>query len=175
MSRRIYPHNRVRYWYTYDIDEICTLYKDFNLHPQTVRKWEKQGLKTIDKGKPMLIYGYDLIQYLKQNNTANKCETAFDEMYCMGCQDSRPIFQNRIAIEQEAHSLKVRGKCRECKGKMAQNYKFHYFAQLRKKFKVVDVVELYDAVTPTDKTHIHAHTKDEQSESLQGELFEDQG
>lgn len=171
MSRRIYPHSRVRYWYTYDIDDICTLYSEFSLHPQTVRKWVTQGLKTIDKGKPMLIYGNDLIQYLKRNNDANKRPTAFDELYCGSCHDAQPILQSRIAIEQAGHSLKVRGKCRQCKGKMVQNYKLSDFSELRRRFKIVDVSELYDDATPADKTHIHAPTKEAQNESLQGELF----
>ena len=64
MSRRLYPHKRVRYWYAYDIDDICTLFSEFSLHPQTVRKWINDGLKTIDKCKPSLVYGNDLIAYL---------------------------------------------------------------------------------------------------------------
>ena len=171
MSRRIYPHRRVRYWYSYAIDEICELYEDFNLHPQTVRKWVKQGLQTIDQGKPTLIYGYELILYLKRHNTANKRSTEFDQMFCMTCKDARPIFKNEIAVEQEAQYLRVRGRCRECKGLMFQNYRLLDFAELRRKFKLVDVLQLYDDGNPSGKTHIPAQTKTQANESLQGELF----
>ena len=171
MSRRLYSHKRVRYWYAYDIDEVCALYADLGLHSQTVRKWIKNGLKTIDAGKPALIYGHDLIAYLKKHNQANKCKTAFDEFFCMACQDARSILRNEIAIEQKSQFLKVQGICRTCKGKMFKNYKLLDFAELRKRFQLVDVSQLYDCSSPTDKTHIPSQEESLPSESLQGDLF----
>ncbi len=171
MSKRLYPHKRVRYWYAYDIDDICALFSDLGLHPQTVRKWIKNGLQAMDAGKPALVYGHDLIAYLKKNNSANKCKTAFDEMYCMRCQDARPVFRNKIAVEQKTQFLKVQGACRECKNPMFKNYKLSDFPALRQKFTLVGVLELYDFETPTDKTHIHAQEQNTASESTQGELF----
>ena len=172
MSKRLYPHKRVRYWYAYDIDDICTLFSDLGLHAQTVRKWIKNGLKTIDAGKPALVYGYDLIAYLKKSNNSNKCKTSFDEMYCMGCQDARPIFRNTVSIEQKSQFLKVQGACRECKGPMFKSYKLTDFPALKKKFNLVDVLELYDFETPTDKTHIHAQEQNTLNEPIQRELFQ---
>lgn len=167
----MYPHKRVRYWFVYDIDDICALFSDFGLHPQTVRKWFRNGLKTIDAGKPALVYGYDLIAHLKKNNNANKCKTAFDEMYCMGCQDARSIFRNKISVEQTAQYLKVQGACRECKRVMFKNYKLTDFPALRNKFTLVGVLELYDFAVSTGKTHIPAQVQNAISESMQGDLF----
>jgi len=161
----------VRYWLAYDLDDICALYSDLGLHPQTIRKWTKLGLKTIDAGKPALIYGYDLIQHLKRNNTSNKCQTAFDEMFCMGCQDARRILKNQISVNQKTQFLQVQGICRQCKSRMFKSYKLIDIASLQLKFKLVGVLELYDDPTPTDKTHIQAHDEKPLSESLQGELF----
>lgn len=171
MSKRLYPHKRVRYWYAYDIDDVCALFSDPGLHVQTVRKWIKNGLSTIDAGKPALVYGYDLIAYLKKNNTVNKRKTAFDQLYCMGCQDARCIFRNKIVVEQKSQSLKVQGICRECKKSMFQNYKLQDLSALKKKFTLVDVSELYDFETPIDKTHISAQEQNTKSESMQGDLF----
>lgn len=171
MSKRLYPHNRIRYWYTYDLDEICAVYSDLGLHAQTIRKWTKQGLKTIDGGKPALIYGHDLIAHLKQTNSRNKCQTAFDEMYCMVCQDARHIYRTQISIMQAAQFLKVQGVCRECKKRMFKNYKMIDFPKLRQRFTVVDVLELYDDAVPTDKTHIQTQLTVPANESLQEELF----
>lgn len=171
MSKRLYSHRQVRYWYTYNIEDICTLFSDVGLHAQTVRKWIKNGLNTIDTGKPVLVYGYDLIAYLKKNNASNKCKTAFGEMYCMGCQDARPIFRNKIAVEQKSQFLKVQGICRECKKSMFKNYKLSNFPVLRKKFTLVDVSQLYDFDVPTDKTHIHTQDEMHINESLQMDLF----
>ncbi len=171
MSKRLYPHKRVRYWYAYDIDDICAIFSDLRLHPQTVRKWIKNGLNTTDAGKPALVYGYDLIAYLKKNNTSNKCKTAFDDIFCMSCQDARHIFRNKISVEQKAQFLKVQGVCRECKKSMFKNYKLSDFLALKKQFTLVDVSELYDFEAPTDKTHIQAQEQNTTSESIQGELF----
>lgn len=118
MSKRLYPHRQVKYWYAYDIDDICSTFSDLGLHPQTVRKWMKGGLKTIDNGKPTLVYGNDLILFLRARNTESKCVTAFDELFCMKCQDARPIFQNKIVMKQKKRFLTVNGLCRECKTQM---------------------------------------------------------
>ncbi|MGH1397655.1 MAG: helix-turn-helix domain-containing protein [Alphaproteobacteria bacterium] len=168
MSKRLYPHNRIRYWDVYGIDDVCAV---FNMHPQTVRKWIKNGLKTIDNGKPSLIYGNDLIVFLKKKNTKNKCETAFHELFCLKCQDARPIYQNKIAVTQKTQILNVCGVCRTCKAKMYQSYKLNDFPNLRKIFQVVDVLELYDCEASSDKTHIHADKHKQENESDEWVLF----
>ena len=171
MSKRLYPHKRVRYWDVYCTDDICAVFADKNLHPQSVRQWIKNGLKTVDNSKPALIHGNTIITFLKKQNTKNKCVTAFDELFCMACKDARPIFQNKIAVTQKAHLLAVCGLCRTCKTKMFQNYKLADFSNLRKKFTVVDVSQLYDCEVSSDKTHIHTLEHQPVNESGQGALF----
>ena len=172
MSRRLYPHNRARYWYAYDLDEVCSLFADLGLHIQTVRKWVKDGLKTIDGGKPALIYGNDLIGYLKRQNNKNKCKTAFDQMYCFKCQDARPIIKGKVTIEKKENFLMVCGQCRTCKIKMFKNYKMDDYQKIRRSFDVVGVLELYDGEKSTDKTHIPAPVQSNRSESLMRDLFD---
>jgi hypothetical protein len=171
MSKRLYPHNRVRYWFAYDIDEICTTFSDLGLHPQTVRKWRKNGLKTIDGGKPALIYGNDLIVFLKDKNTENKCITEFDQLFCMACKDARHVFQNKIIAKQKQTLLKVSGLCRKCKTTMFQNYKLSDFPRLRKSFDLVEVLELYDCEHGSGKTHVAPRIETTINESAQGSLF----
>lgn len=172
MSKRLYPHKYVRYWDIYDIDDICAIFSDFDLHPQTVRKWVKNGLKTIDKGKkPLLVYGNDLIIYLKKRNDTNKCKTAFNEMYCMRCQDARLIFRNEIFAQHKLQFIKAQGVCRECKTRMFKNYKLTDISALRHKFKLIDVLELCDPEFTTSMTHMRAKEQCYKDESTQGELF----
>ena len=173
MSKRLYPHNRVRYWYAYDLDEICALFSDTGLHIQTVRAWVKNGLKTIDGGKPMLIYGYDLIAYIKSQNDKGKCETAFDQFYCFKCHDARPVSQNKITVEFKNKFIKSCGHCRTCKTKMFKNYKADDYGALKRKFQVVDVLELYDCSIPSVKTHIQEQVKALPSESSLGTHYGD--
>jgi hypothetical protein len=171
MSRRLYPHNRIRYWFAYEIDEICRLYADLKLHPQTVRKWIRNGLRTIDNGKPILIFGQHLIDYLRNHNETNKHKTELDQMFCMSCQDARIIFQKKIYIEQRHKVLVVQAACRECKTKMFKNYKLESLATLKKEFKLCGLSELYDCSVSSDKTHLQDNGEMHQSESSQLDLF----
>lgn len=171
MSRRLYPHKRLRYWKSYDIDEICRLFADKKLHAQTVRSWVKAGLKTIDNSRPILIYGDDLITFLKNRNDQNKCPTAFDELYCPHCRDARNVFRNRIVVEQKGKFLSVKGQCRECKSRMFQNYSLGSLPKLRKKFKLVEESELDGCASPSDNTHLEVDDKSAESESGEWRLL----
>lgn len=171
MPRRLYPHRRVRYWYSYETDEITSLFNDTGLHPQTVRSWIKAGLKTIDSRKPALIYGNDLISFLKNRNDKNKCKTAFDEFYCMKCRDARPVYQKTISLEHQGQFLRARGPCRQCKSHMCKSYSLATYPQLQKTFKLVGVSELYDCSYPTANTHLNTQDKTPPTESGQGSLF----
>ncbi|MBK9586556.1 MAG: hypothetical protein KA099_11705 [Alphaproteobacteria bacterium] len=172
MSRRLYPHNRVRYWYAYELEEICALFSDKGLHIQTVRKWiSKGGLKTVGAGKPALVFGHNLITFLKRHNSRNKCKTVFREFYCVKCHDSRPIYQNKVRVVHEGKYIKLCGLCRSCKTLMFKSYKLADYPAIKRTFCVVDVLELYDCSDSTDKTHIHVEELKRPSESVQGELF----
>lgn len=171
MSKRLYPHSRVRYWYTYDIEEVCDLFNDLGLHPQTVRSWLKDNLKSIDGGRPRLIHGNDLIVFLKKRNHQHKCVTQLNQLYCMGCGDAQFVFKNMVFIEQNQNLLKVQARCRVCKSIMHKNYKIEALPELRKAFKLVDVSELYDPTFGTDKTQFDARDETPSNESEQGSLF----
>jgi hypothetical protein len=172
MSRRLYAHNRVRYWYAYDLEEICALFSGAGLHVQTVRAWIKGGLKTIDGGKPALVYGYDLIGFLKRHNAKGKCVLPFDQFYCLKCHDKRPAFRRQVIVKSQNRFLKASGHCRVCKTLMFKSYKIDDYQTLRHKFDLVDVLELYDCESPAVKTHIHAQTKAPATESAQWSLFD---
>ena len=165
MSKRIYPYGSIKYWLTYDIDDVCDLYSDCGLHPQTVRTWIRKGLKTIDNSRPTLFYGYDLIAFIKSQNLKNKCKTSFDEMFCMSCKDARNIFKRNITMNQKNNFLQVSGLCRSCKKPMFKNYKMDDFQKLKRTFHKVDVLELYDCDKSSCKTHLSASLDTPASES----------
>lgn len=166
MSNKLYSHKPVKYWYAYTVEDISALYSKLTLHPQTIRGWVKNGLNTIDSGKPALIYGNDLIVFLKSQNSKNKCKTAFDEMFCMKCKDARNLFQRKAAIKPKAKNLFVSGHCRECKTVMFKSYKMNDLPKLKRTFLVVGVLELYDCKVPPCKTHLQAHDVTPLNESL---------
>lgn len=171
MGRRIYPLRSIKYWYCYDVEEICTLYKAYRLNVQTVRAWIKQGLHTIDNGKPSLIYGHDLKQFLGKLNLSHKCSTAFEQFFCMKCKEATAPFKKQVVLEPTPHYVKAKSQCQTCKTTMHKNYKMGDIPRLRISFKLVGVLELYDSNTSPLKTHILHDGNTPKTEPAQGRLF----
>lgn len=171
MGKRIYPLKLIKYWFCYDIDDICHLYQQYSLNHQTVRKWIRKGLKTIDKGKPILIYGYELKAFLGKQNQSNKCQTEFNQMFCMKCQEGKEFYKKQIQLEANQQFLRAKALCSNCKSVMNKPYKLADLPELRKMFAVVDVLQLYDCENPPVKTHLDDQDKRGISEPIQGELF----
>lgn len=159
------------YWYCYDIEDICRLFKSCNLHPQTVRQWIKNGLLTIDNGKPSLIYGNQLIDFLGKLNKSNKCKTDFEQMFCFKCRDGKIPYRKQIQLEQSHGLVKAKARCQTCKTLMNKNYKMDDVPRLRLIFNVGDVLELYDSGDSPANTHIITSTESSTNKPKQWELF----
>lgn len=171
MGRKIYPLFGIKYWYCYDIDDICHLYQKYNLHPQTVRQWIKAGLPIIDSGKPALIYGSDLKEFLGKSNQSNKCKTDFEQIFCFKCKEGKSPYRKQVQLEHTKGFVKAKAHCQGCKSTMYKSYKLDDLSKLKSFFHVVDVLELYDSKDSTVKTHITAQDDARESEPAQGELF----
>ena len=172
MGRRIYPLNTIKYWYSYDQEEICTLFK---VHIQTIRTWIREGLPVNNQSGVTLIYGNDLKKFLGSLNQSQKRPTKFEQMLCMRCRDAKDPFRKQICLDYSDKLLKAKAVCRDCKSKMIRNYKIDDLPQLRKIFDLVDVLELYDSKNPSLKTHFLNQDEDGKGEPdnkpIQGELF----
>ena len=149
MGKRNYPLKSIKYWYSYDIDEVCALYQSQRLHQQTVRGWVKDGLPVIDKQRAFLIYGEDLRVFLGKMNEKNKCKTKLNEMFCMSCKEAKPFLKNQIQLEQKGKRVLARALCRDCQTKMNKSYSLDNISEIRNSLHVVDDVTLYDSATPT--------------------------
>ncbi len=171
MSKRIYPLGCIKYWYGYDIDEIRAMYSQCKLSDRTVYKWIKQGLKTIDSKNPILIYGADLKEFLGKLNESGKCQTAFNEFFCFGCKEARKPYKKQVKIDSSSPYLKLKAVCPKCKSLMNKNYKLDALAGLKRNFKVVDVLELYDSKDCSLKTDFLNQENKGLSQPTQGELF----
>ncbi len=176
MGRRIYPLNKIKYWYCYDVDDVCRLYSRYKLHSKTVLEWKKQGLQAIDNKTPTLFYGACLAKFLGKLNESNKCKTAFDEMFCMGCKEGKKPLKKQVQLIPENRSfLKVKTICQTCKNLMFKNYKLNDLQKIKQTFDVVGVLELYDCKTSPLKTPFFDQSKDGKKEcekdSIQLDLF----
>ena len=82
--RRLNP-NLAKIHLTYDVSQICQL---FGVHPNTVYAWVAAGLRAIDGGRPMLIHGSvlrDFVRGLRKHRT----QLGPDQMWCVGCRATR--------------------------------------------------------------------------------------
>lgn len=171
MGKRIYSTKKIKYWWAYDVEEIADL---LSVTPKTIGTWIKQGLPTMANGKPVLIYGYRLREFIKERNQSNKKLTAFKEMFCMKCKDARKPYKNQVAIELvNNNTLLVKAVCTSCKSKMNKGYKLDDLPKLKRTFATVEVSRLYDTEYPPLKVNLLVDDKSKEMNLKQTELFSD--
>lgn len=91
MGKRHPNHRLVKIHRTYTVEEVAGL---FGIHKNTVRSWVKCGLLLIDDKRPMLVFGKDLVEFLKHRRTKNKQTCKPGEFYCVRCRVPRPAAEN---------------------------------------------------------------------------------
>lgn len=97
---------------TYTVDEVARL---LNVHKNTVRRWIKQGLSTVDSRKPTLLHGLDLREFheKRRKNAKRPCKPG--EMYCVKCREPRRpagAMADYLPISDTIGNL--RGICPDC-------------------------------------------------------------
>lgn len=112
MARRTPNHRLVKQNRTYTVEEVASL---FGSHRNTVRHWLKNGLRTIDDRRPLLIHGGDLIEFLSKRRHSGKRPCGPGEIYCLRCrQPSRPagnVVAYRSLTADRGDLLGVCGAC----------------------------------------------------------------
>jgi len=86
MKRRHPNHRLVKMHRSYTVEEVAKL---FDIHKNTVRRWVKDGLVTIDDKRPMLILGHVLVAFLQARRTKNKQPCKPGELYCVRCRSPK--------------------------------------------------------------------------------------
>lgn len=67
---------------SYTIEEVAGV---LGAHRNTVRLWIRNGLPLIDRKRPCLIRGVDLVAYLKRRRAENKRPCGAGQIYCLRC------------------------------------------------------------------------------------------
>jgi hypothetical protein len=85
------PHRRrdhrwVKQHRSYSIEEAA---QTLRVHQNTVRFWISCGLPLVDRKRPHLIKGVDLIDFLKQRRSQNKRPCGPGQIYCLRCRAPR--------------------------------------------------------------------------------------
>ncbi|MGH6926058.1 MAG: hypothetical protein ACRED5_20215 [Propylenella sp.] len=111
-KKRTYNTRLIRRDYSYEVRELVEL---FGLHPNTVRLWLRQGLRSIDAHRPTLIHGSDLIDFLGGRQTRRRRPCQLNEFFCCGCRRPTPPWENLVDIEiRDDRRLVLKAVCSEC-------------------------------------------------------------
>lgn len=115
-KRRTYNPRLVRRDYSYTIQDIAEL---FSLHKNAVGQWLKAGLKPIDRSRPLLIHGSDLINFLLMRQAARRTRCQPTEFYCFRCRAPRPPTDRKVdVLPRNAKLLSLVAHCATCGTKM---------------------------------------------------------
>ena len=91
----------------------------FGVHKNTVMNWFKQGLKDCGAGRPRLVLGKDLRDFLEQKRRKNKRPCKPGEIYCVGCRcPTLPIHKIAHLVVSESGRAEIIGRCPSCQSKI---------------------------------------------------------
>lgn len=143
---KIYNLNIISSLLSYTIEDVCILYSKRKLHPQTVRKWIKNGLQLVDNCKPVLLHGSTLKDFLGKLNDDNHISLNFDEFYCFSCKEVHIPLHREIYIEHFSQFIKATGLCPKTKKIMKKSYKLADYPELKKFFNLVEKSRLAEKI-----------------------------
>jgi len=94
----------------------------YKLHPLTVQRWRKNGLKAIDEAnKPLLFLGEEIRRFLKEMLQKRHYPLNPGEFFCTKCRAIRKSLPNQLSFEITEKGLGktykqafVRGICLIC-------------------------------------------------------------
>jgi hypothetical protein len=87
-----------------------------HMHKNTVANWVKScGLPALTGGKPHIILGCDLIEFLKARKARNRTKLKPGEFYCLGCKMARRPAGNLVeALPGNTGPVNLRAICHTC-------------------------------------------------------------
>jgi excisionase family DNA binding protein len=110
-NRRPDPR-RVRKHRSYTIAELAVL---LDVHRNTVRHWQKQGLPAMRTSAGILILAEDVHAFLGKRRQDAKASCAPGTMYCLGCRAPRRPPPDLVEVLATARGpANLRGICPAC-------------------------------------------------------------
>ena len=96
-KKRTYNTRLIRNNHTYYVHEVAAL---FGIHKNAVLNWVKQGLKTIDRNRPIMIHGSDLAEFINARQQSRKRACQSDEFYCCKCRHPKQAWERLVDLTQ---------------------------------------------------------------------------
>ena len=109
--RRVNPR-AVKLHRSYCITELAAC---LGVHKNTVRHWQRGGLKPIDRGRPLLFQGTIVRAFLSARNASRKRPCPPGTLYCFRCREPRPPALGMVDyLSINAKSGNLRAICAMC-------------------------------------------------------------
>jgi Helix-turn-helix domain len=112
MSRRRIDPRRVKIHRNYTVEEVAAL---LGTHKNTIRNWLKRGLPAVDRKRPTLIFGLDLVVFLDTRRKKIKQTCGPGRIYCVRCREPKePAGRMVDFLPLTVTSGNLRGICPSC-------------------------------------------------------------
>lgn len=107
---------RVKQHRCYSVNELAECLK---VHKNTIRHWQRAGLKPIDNIHPTLFQGAEVKAFLAARNASRKRPCSPGTLYCCRCREPRaPALGMIDYVGIDAGSGNLRAICATCDGMM---------------------------------------------------------
>lgn len=134
MSKRRPNPRLVKTHRNYAVEEVAAL---FGIHRNTVREWVKRGLPTIDDRRPMLIFGHDLVTFVRARRAKNKRSCKPGEIYCVRCRAPKAPAGEMADYRATTETLgSLVGICPDCELVMYRRVSLAKLDQVRGKLDI---------------------------------------
>jgi hypothetical protein len=155
---------------SFKIADICRLYKEQKIHPQTIRKLIKAGkLEAFEFQGEWYVYGAILKQRFENKNKGRKKALEFHQFSCRKCKAIDSPLNNTITrlTTGRGGCVVAFGICRTCGHEMNRPYKKIEEAKMREIFTIQleQQTTLYNTSSTTKTTHFEIEQKEVVSES----------
>jgi len=110
-ARRVNPRT-VKLHRSYSVPELAAC---LGVHKNTVRHWQRDGLKPLDSGRPALFQGAIVRAFLSTRNASRKRPCPPGTLYCFRCRKPRPPALGMVDfVSINARSGNIRAICETC-------------------------------------------------------------
>ena len=169
MIKKYNSNKIIESYRSYKISDICRIFIEKKLHPQTIRKWIKEcGLEAFEHKGDFYIYGAILKEFLKTYNNKNNKTLTDNQFKCQKCKKIDIAKDNIITKteERENGNIVIFGICIYCNYEMRKFLSKNRKDELQKIFNQMQPMTREDSSGSNSKTNIENVNKIEVSESI---------
>jgi hypothetical protein len=100
----------------YDVPELALL---LGVHKNTIRNWQRAGLKPIDGNRPTLFHGGEVRSFLERRKASAKAPCPPGTLYCLRCRAPRsPVPGSAEFLPGKSSTGNIRARCEVCDAHM---------------------------------------------------------